>query len=77
MDTITNTEMDELKEFWQRLESLEVGIKLNDGDLHESFLKWCSNLKHLAINGTALNGNNGWLHRHYPTIEHLAITDGQ
>lgn len=76
-DQITNKEMEEFKDFWQTLKRFEVGTKPKDGDLYDTFLKWCPNLRDLSINQNVfVNEDSGWLRRHYPTIEHFAITNG-
>ncbi|XP_055306167.1 uncharacterized protein LOC129570540 [Sitodiplosis mosellana] len=66
------------KGIFPQLERLQIRIYDFRGDLHELILKWCSNLKYLFIIETVddlMGGDNEWLNRQYPTIEHFTVDD--
>lgn len=83
---LNGTHLESIKELFDQVEKINVshfGMYWNSVN---SLLKYCSNVKHLALAGTDANGYNGfkdpsngwivdndWLNHHFPTLEYISF----
>lgn len=77
-NTLTQKEIDIFKGILPQLERLKIGTWQCEVNFYESILKWCVNLKSLSIYRISMEimgEEKDWLHRQYPTIEHILMDD--
>lgn len=69
--TLNEDDVRIVRSFLPRIEKLHIVVTyLCSAELYETILKWCSNLKHLLVNGVMAMD---WLRYDYPALESLNI----
>lgn len=76
---LSDVHLECLKEIFAKIEFLRIIECKLDGNLHDSMLAMCPNLKRLTLFQTNVNDSNiigdsnDWLHRKYPTLEQFQL----
>ncbi|XP_055303244.1 uncharacterized protein LOC129568928 [Sitodiplosis mosellana] len=80
-DVLTDAGISRIKGILGQLETVKLcfPLSLDDNkDIYGDFLKYCTNVKELCIQGSSnsclVGADNSWLLREYPTLEHFELT---
>ncbi|XP_055301890.1 uncharacterized protein LOC129568249 isoform X2 [Sitodiplosis mosellana] len=72
---LTMSRIESMKNILNKVDCLTIDDCEYEGQLLDSILASCSNLKYLCMDGSALIGNDRlqWLHRHYPRLKGIEL----
>lgn len=70
-----------LRDIWSKIEYIQINQCTLQGDLYETLLKFCVNLKKINLHDDlgciSPKENNAWLLRRYPLLEHVHLIPRQ